>query len=156
MSTKNVSEAGGALAKDLPIAVKQLLYAQKKYFQKIIAELQQHGRKTSHWAWYVWPTSMIGRSDSLRTRVTDETAIILLQETDLELWTKIFSLLSECLTAGKKVNKVIPRIDHGRIKYFFSFWMDKHGEKISEMFPSFYDEVVKFSVLFNSPKGQRR
>ena len=145
MSTKNVSEARWALAKDLPIAVKQLLYAQKKYFQKIIAELQQHGRKTSHWAWYVWPTSMIGRSDSLCTRVTDETVLILLQETDTELWTKIFSLLSELLTSGKKVNKVIPPIDHGRIKYFFSFWIDKHGERVSEGFPSFYGEVVKFS-----------
>jgi len=135
-------------AKDLPHAVKQLLDAQKQYFKKIVAELQQHGRKTSHWAWYVWPTSMIGRSDSLRTRVTDETAIILLQQTDLGLWTKIFCLLSECLTAGKRVTKIIPAIDHGRIRYFFSFWIEKHGKAVSEAFPSFYDEIVRFSILF--------
>ena len=152
MSSGYAPKKRGAPAKKLPIAVEKLLYAQKKYFQKIIAELQQHGRKTSHWAWYVWPTSMIGRSDSLCTRVTDETVLILLQETDTELWTKIFSLLSELLTSGKKVNKVIPPIDHGRIKYFFSFWIDKHGERVSEGFPSFYGEVVKFSELFNSAK----
>jgi len=79
----------------LPIKTKRLLDTQIEFFPKIIKELQKNGKKTSHWAWYVWPTTMPGRSDSRITAVTEESAYSLLKLTNLDQWIMILNLLAE-------------------------------------------------------------
>ena len=154
----------------LPNPTKRLLYTQIEYFPRIIKELNANGRKMSHWAWYVWPTTMPGRSDCRSTAVTDKSAGSLLKLTKIESWSKILNLLTECIelkiedqkrahiksssnnNAKRKtvnaVSYVIPPIDHGRIEYFFEYWLT-HVVEITKEYPEFYSSILKFKQCFS-------
>jgi len=57
-----------------------LLQRQEKHCPEILEELRKHGRKTSHWAWWVFPTEKEGFSEpSPTTCVTPATAKELLE-----------------------------------------------------------------------------
>lgn len=157
-------------ASRLPNPTKRLLNTQIEYFPKIIKELKTHRRKTSHWAWYVWPTTMPGRSDRRSTAITDNSAEDLLKLTDIEAWSKILNLLSEYIEVNMEEQKgkhlkcggkddskrkrtntisyVIPSIDHGRIKYFLQYWLT-HVIEITKEFPQFYSAVLNFKQSFS-------
>ena len=161
----------------LPIKTKRLLDTQIEFFPKIIKELQKNGRKTSHWAWYVWPTTMPGRSDSRITAVTEESAYSLLKLTNLDQWIMILNLLAEYMENKVKeyekqknnaksnddsskektrefffqrnpISKIIPPIDHGRIKFFIQFWLVDNDKNITKHFPTFYNAIHKFNDIF--------
>ena len=161
----------------LPIKTKRLLDTQIEFFPKIIKELQKNGRKTSHWAWYVWPTTMPGRSDSRITAVTEESAYSLLKLTNLDQWIMILNLLAEYMENKVKeyekqknnaksnddsskektrefffqrnpISKIIPPIDHGRIKFFIQFWLVDNDKNITKQFPTFYNAIHKFNDIF--------
>jgi len=52
-----------------------LLHRQKERCPQIVQELQAHGRKVSHWAWWVFPTEKAGASEPVpKTCVTRATA----------------------------------------------------------------------------------
>ncbi|CAD7946142.1 unnamed protein product [Amoebophrya sp. A120] len=68
-------------------AVQQLVQRQFQHLPRILAELQEHGAKRSHWAWWacfahdIWPTDKEGNAEpGAPTRVTEETARILCGE----------------------------------------------------------------------------
>ena len=161
----------------LPIKTKRLLDTQIEFFPKIIKELQKNGRKTSHWAWYVWPTTMPGRSDSRITAVTEESAYSLLKLTNLDQWIMILNLLAEYMENKVKeyekqknnaksnddsskektrefffqrnpISKIIPPIDHGPIKFFIQFWLVDNDKNITKQFPTFYNAIHKFNDIF--------
>ena len=161
----------------LPIKTKRLLDTQIEFFPKIIKELQKNGKKTSHWAWYVWPTTMPGRSDSRITAVTEESAYSLLKLTNLDQWIMILNLLAEYMENKVKeyekqknnaksnddsskektreflfqrnpISKIIPPIDHGRIKFFIQFWLVDNDKNITKQFPTFYNAIHKFNDIF--------
>ena len=161
----------------LPIKTKRLLDTQIEFFPKIIKELHKNGRKTSHWAWYVWPTTMPGRSDSRITAVTEESAYSLLKLTNLDQWIMILNLLAEYMENKVKeyekqknnaksnddsskektrefffqrnpISKIIPPIDHGRIKFFIQFWLVDNDKNITKQFPTFYNAIHKFNDIF--------
>ena len=161
----------------LPIKTKRLLDTQIEFFPKIIKELQKNGKKMSHWAWYVWPTTMPGRSDSRITAVTEESAYSLLKLTNLDQWIMILNLLAEYMENKVKeyekqknnaksnddsskektrefffqrnpISKIIPPIDHGRIKFFIQFWLVDNDKNITKQFPTFYNAIHKFNDIF--------
>ena len=154
----------------LPNPTKRLLNTQIEYFPKIIKELKANGRKMSHWAWYVWPTTMPGRSDCRDTAVSDKSAGSLLKLTKLEAWSKILNLLAEYIQVNieeqkraqvksstksdakrngvNAVSYVIPPIDHSRIEYFFEYWLT-HVVEITKEFSEFYSAILKFKQSFS-------
>ena len=153
-----------------------LIRKQKYHFPRILEELETQRRKTSDWAWYVWPTTMPGRSDSRITAVTEESAYSLLKLTNLDQWIMILNLLAEYMEnkvkeyekqknnaksnndGSKKktrefffrnpISKIIPPIDHGRIKFFIQFWLVDNDKNITKHFPTFYNAIHKFNDIF--------
>lgn len=128
--------------------VQNLLKKQKRHFPRIISELRQCKRKTSHWAWWVWPTEKKGFSEaSPKTLVTEEESLTLLQNTDEKLWTEILKELTHLIKSRDKnrveIYEIIPSIDHGRIKYFFQFWLERETvyKDASEHYPEFTDAI---------------
>jgi hypothetical protein len=81
---------------------------------RILAELKRNGRKTSHWAWWVFPTTLEGMSEPPpSTKVTPDTAYLLLQDKETTpLWRDVLELLCELIEksqgitpGGKKESK---------------------------------------------------
>jgi hypothetical protein len=105
------------------IVLQTLIEKQRQSCPKVIAELQSSGRKTGHWAWWVFPTEKAGFSEpGPKTYVTSETAISLLNVADMTCWKDALTLTTT-LMRDKGMNNVLPPIDHGRVEYFFKFWV---------------------------------
>eukprot|EP00928_Gymnodinium_smaydae_P056428 TRINITY_DN39813_c0_g1_i1.p1 TRINITY_DN39813_c0_g1~~TRINITY_DN39813_c0_g1_i1.p1 ORF type:complete len:252 (+),score=44.30 TRINITY_DN39813_c0_g1_i1:99-854(+) len=102
-------------------AYESLLTKQQERLPGILRELEKHERKTSCWAWWVFPTDMEGNCDPARTRVTPETAALLCaNSTTALLWQAVLEKL--CDLVEQKGMNVLPRIDHGRVHFFIRFW----------------------------------
>jgi hypothetical protein len=96
---------------------------------KALRELQKHSVKQSHWAWWAFPTDRGGRGERLSvprtikverpTKVTPETAQWLLQNAP-PVWQDV--LEEVCDLVERDGPSVLPPIDHGRVKYFVTFW----------------------------------
>ncbi|CAD7968383.1 unnamed protein product [Amoebophrya sp. A25] len=127
-----------------PRVIEHLLEKQRRHFPRILDELETHGRKTSHWMWYPFPTDKEGFSEpSPRTYVTEETAHFLLENPETApMWRNVLELIARLqldavpidpamakhlkATGSKRrpqaTQKVLPRIDHGRMHFFIEFW----------------------------------
>ena len=46
------------------------------------------------------------------------------------------------------ISKIIPPIDHGRIKFFIQFWLVDNDKNITKQFPTFYNAIHKFNDIF--------
>ena len=103
---------------------------QEKNFGNILRELQTHRKKVSHWAWWVWPTELAGRSEPLpSTRVTQGNAHRLFYEGS-PLWKDILEVFCD-LCEKKTLTSVLPsRLDQGRVEYFIRFWADIRGSPL--------------------------
>ena len=89
-------------------------------FDSILRELGYSGIKTSHWIWYVFPTTRKGQSEDYpksnirKERHYDYINNLAKNEPDLlRKWTTIFKKL-----------KILPKIDYGRVKKFYQEWND--------------------------------
>lgn len=102
-----------------------LLARQEEVLPRALQELEVHGRKVSHWAWWAFPTEMAGMSepaiDGVKTRVTKETAPELLRLAPPS-WIAVLEKICELVTANGSLIGVLPAIDHGRVKFFVLFW----------------------------------
>lgn len=118
-----------------------LLMRQRERCPRILEELRTNGRKTSHWAWWVFPTEHPGFSEPPpQTAVSRATAPVLLRAAPAE-WREILELIAQLIEGGEGVaagarrapsggglgrnangHLVLPPIDHGRVKHFISFW----------------------------------
>ena len=110
--------AGGAAP--LGPAQEQLLVRMNEKLDEALMNMQQHGRKIGHWAWWAFPTEMPGKSEpGPATCVTKATANGVLERAP-----KIWRQLLECVCdlVEKDGKDVLPSIDHGRVEYFIRFW----------------------------------
>ena len=88
---------------------------------RILAELQQERRKGghSHWAWWVFPTEIVGARDPAATCITATTAEWLVSQDD-GTWRR--TLEKVCELADAEGARVLPDADHGRVHHFLRFW----------------------------------
>ena len=112
-------QARGAISIDPRLTI--LLGLQAKECPRILGELEQHGRKISHWAWWVFPTEKEGESEPerQRTAVTRESAAVLLRRAP-ESWRHVLEKIRALVAARGAL--VLPQNDHGRVRHFISFW----------------------------------
>ena len=87
-----------------------------------LSELKRNGRKSSHWAWWAWPTEKEGYSEPPpRTAVSRSTAKELLRSAP-KVWEQVLCKVAELIEAnGGSMDRIIPGIDWGRIHYFVKF-----------------------------------
>ena len=95
-----------------------LIKRQEKECPRIVHELQTHGRKTTHWAWWVFPTDKPGMSDKPATAVTRTNAKDLFKRAP-HAWQEALELIVElCEKNGRGLHEILPDIDHPRVGYF--------------------------------------
>ena len=89
----------------------------------------ENGKKTSHWAWWAFPTEKEGNSEPIpKTAVTDETAQLLLDNAP-PIWKKLLLKIAEKVIKGHMIKDIFPVIDIKRIKFFLDFWGKKKFNK---------------------------
>lgn len=96
----------------------KLINAFNSKYKTIFKEIND-GRKKSCWAWYVFPTNMIGRSDPAQTHITEKSAPLLCNN---KKWIDIHIKIYEKLKTNIKINILFQEIDIGRIKFFITLW----------------------------------
>eukprot|EP00621_Florenciella_sp_RCC1693_P013955 CAMPEP_0182543342 /NCGR_PEP_ID=MMETSP1323-20130603/31506_1 /TAXON_ID=236787 /ORGANISM="Florenciella parvula, Strain RCC1693" /LENGTH=285 /DNA_ID=CAMNT_0024754273 /DNA_START=104 /DNA_END=958 /DNA_ORIENTATION=+ len=95
--------------------LEDLLIRQFEHCPRILNELRTSGRKTSHWAWWAWPTEKPGFSEpSPPTSVRSRDVAQLFTRAPAQ-WQQILELICELVVAAGELDEVIPQIDHGRI-----------------------------------------
>ena len=124
-----------------------LIEKQKIEFSNILDDLQENGRKTGHWAWYVWPTEKLGVSEPFpRSSIAPTDVELFLSQANLAQWSTILRLISELLEHAHSCSEIIPIIDHGRIEFFFLFW--QRNSSLLEKHIDFRDAIIKFKTVF--------
>lgn len=89
---------------------------------RIVHELQVHGRKTKHWAWWVFPTEKPGMSEPKpATAVTRENAKDLFKRAP-RAWQEALELIVEL--GEKKGLNILPDIDHPRVNHFVDLFSE--------------------------------
>lgn len=101
----------------------RLLQRMRSELPRALGELTTSGRKSSHWAWWAWPTTKEGASEpSPKTAVTPASACAVFAHAPA-VWQQVLEKVCDLARAnGNSINGVIPSIDHGRIYYFVQFW----------------------------------
>lgn len=112
--------------------MKALLTLQSEMCPQIIEELNQHGRKMSHWSWWVFPTEKFGVSEpkikGVKTRVTKATAHDLLGYADKTMWMQTLNLICDLVEANSgSMDNILPKIDQDRVGYFVKFFRELDG-----------------------------
>lgn len=104
--------------------LQHLVEVQKRECPQILEELNLFGRKRSHWIWWVCPHEREGACDPECTRVTRETAHMLVTSDSAEIWQAVLEKLCDLLEEKGSTTDIIPAIDHPRIHRFLEFWKD--------------------------------
>jgi NAD-dependent SIR2 family protein deacetylase len=103
-------------------AQKQLLDRMEKKLPHALEQMQSSGTKIGHWAWWAFPTEMVGRSEpGASTNVTRATAAEVLSRAP-QVWKDVLECV--CELAEKKGKSILPPIDHGRVEHFIGFWAE--------------------------------
>ena len=111
-----------------------ILRIQSSEFKKAISEIKS-GRKTSHWAWWAFPTEKTGFSEpvlenDIKTKLTPETFKLFLINLPIP-WISLMKEIIKKIKEGFRVIDMFPEIDHDRIKYFIIFFsknLDKNPD----------------------------
>jgi len=120
-------------------AVHALIEKQVRECPTILQELRMNNKKTTHWAWWVFPNERMGANEPTpKTCVTPQTAETLLHRApltwrecleDIVLLVQIEertlkeSRMSENARRTIALAKIFPeQADHGRIQGFVTFW----------------------------------
>ena len=100
-----------------------LLAHQTANFPAILRELDQYGHKVGHWAWWVFPTDLSGRSEPPPHScvMPDERALLLRGDTSLQ-WRAILERIAALIETENSWSRVLPSIDHGRVEVFIDYW----------------------------------
>ena len=107
-------------------ALNALVRCQEERMPDILKELDR-GKKESHWAWYIFPTTREGKNDPNKTYVTDETAVELCDKPTAKDWQKCLEKICDLLEICNKRppdDHVLPPDDHNRVYYFIQFWQN--------------------------------
>ena len=103
--------------------LRHLLERQAEHMPRAVKELEKHGRKTSHWAWWAFPTEKPGASEpDPKTCVTLENAGHLCERAPPS-WRQCLEKIADLVESSDLVS-VLPTIDHGRVVFFIKFWRD--------------------------------
>eukprot|EP00747_Dinoflagellata_sp_TGD_P169589 gnl/TRDRNA2_/TRDRNA2_198931_c0_seq1.p1 gnl/TRDRNA2_/TRDRNA2_198931_c0~~gnl/TRDRNA2_/TRDRNA2_198931_c0_seq1.p1 ORF type:complete len:239 (-),score=35.67 gnl/TRDRNA2_/TRDRNA2_198931_c0_seq1:140-856(-) len=121
-SRRSASSADGAITPADMKAYEALVEKQRTNLTCILSELQRQKRKTSCWAWWVFPTDKQGDCDPACTRVTTATAARLLNTASAPQWRQVLEKICELVEENGM--GVLPRIDHGRVHWFIKFWSE--------------------------------
>ena len=107
-------------AADADPRLRALLARQAEHCPRALRELRRDGRKSSHWAWWVFPTEKEGAAEPPpKTCVTRATASALVAAAP-RAWRD--ALEETCRLVEADGRGVLPRIDHDRVRYFVRFW----------------------------------
>ena len=93
----------------------------------------------------MWPTNKVGFSDPLETAVEgdDDALYVLACETTREAWRRILLGLSDALQA-QRTRRIIPEIDHGRIRFFAVEWTEPSRQRALCTHPRFASALSRF------------
>lgn len=132
---------------------KLLILRQKTKLPKALETLKKHGRKLGHWAWWCFPTHLEGMSEPRpKTCVTTVTAAGLVNHAP-KVWRELLETICDLAEAPGIGKKVLPRIDHGRVKYFIEFW----GELPAGVTPPWLLSVLKrLGPFYGEARGLSR
>jgi len=126
----------------------ELIKKQNAEFPRILKELQDKKKKTSHWVWWVFPTEKAGDLESLpKTFVKLDTAEYLLKNADINSWAQILEEIALVLKAqpGLSPSKaIIPSADHGRIHHALLFWLGP-ALATTQKYPRFHNALEELS-----------
>ena len=122
---KEVKEIAKLNDADTPVG--RLITVHNMTAASILHELKA-GNKTSHWAWWIFPTEKIGESDDLKTSVSIDTYHQFLRNIDLDTWREILQEVAN--EPGK-----MPQQDHRRIGHFCKFWSQSRLTHIPRWLP---------------------
>jgi len=116
---------------DVPLsdlkAYNALVKRQVVKLKPILAELEEFGEKKSCWAWWVFPTEMVGTGDMSFTRVTEQTAVALSHNVSTATdWQAVLEKICELAEGGAGM-RVLPSADRGRVHYFLKLWRRLDG-----------------------------
>tara|TARA_B100000886_G_scaffold138879_1_gene93940 strand:+ start:1656 stop:2111 length:456 start_codon:yes stop_codon:yes gene_type:complete len=130
--------------KNIPKQVKKLIEIQNNEFNNILNELIYFNKKISHWAWWVFPTEIMGSHDPIKTCVPKVYKLkylyIINKFNIISQWIEILNKIIDLIKNKKHIkNKIIPTADHYRIRpYFFDFWLT---DDVRISYEKFYDTV---------------
>ena len=101
---------------------KLLIRRMKERLPRALEEMKKC-KKTSHWAWWAFPTEQPGQSENPKgpTCVTKGTAVEVIRQAPA-VWQQTLERVCACEKQSSK--RVLPQEDHGRVKYFVRFWSD--------------------------------
>ena len=141
-------------ATSVSAGARRLLKAQEAKLAKIIADVKSAGIekyvKHDHWAWYVWPTTKEGMSDSAQVAVknAEDVAFVLAAPT-CAAWTECLDILAQAVRSRKNGKRVFPSIDHGRIDFFIQEWSASDYQEAMKAQPEF---AAAFEAFFSAWK----
>ena len=124
-----------------------LLNKQYEICSYVLQELKDHDQKISCWAWYIFPTWRDGRSDPLKTYITDDTAPILLElaPQGQHGWRSCLEKIIELTeNNNNKLLKILPGIDIPRVYEFIIFW-----NSIPNKLKWLENVLIKLNKFFN-------
>jgi hypothetical protein len=118
--------------KGVDLKLEALIKRQNEKCHSILNELTKHKQKTSHWAWWIFPTEMPGASEPPpATCVSSKEAAIELLARAPKEWRLVLEKIAELVRATSKkphhrmtLSGVLPSIDHGRVTFFVRFWRE--------------------------------
>ena len=158
---KNFKLTTMSISEDRKKNIKSLIDKQNKHFNFIKNNFSDPSTacKTSHYIWYVCPTTKEGDSEGPpKTSIKNiNEAIYLLNNCDCDSWTTILdrmadSIQKQGLYAGRDKNCPIPKVDHGRIVFFNKEW-GEYMKTIPDL--ANFDKkegIKKFNMAFNKFK----
>jgi hypothetical protein len=100
-----------------------LIKRQEKECPRIVHELRTHGRKTSHWAWWVFPTEKPGMSEPKPVTAVTRTNATMLFTRAPHAWQEALELIVE-LGEKNGLNSILPDIDLPRVNYFIDLFSE--------------------------------
>ena len=119
---------------DNDIKILELLkQKQRKYLPSATKELIQKRRKTSHYAWWSFPTERRGLSEpNPKTYLTVDSALLLLKSPPLEWKTYLNEVVNIIKNDNKTIKEIFPSSDIRRIEGFiilFEYVINKQKRK---------------------------
>ena len=116
--TSNTRTDGRTRKKKTTLPIDHLIMKQRQYCHKILNELRTTGKKTTHWAWWIFPTERSGVSEPLpKTCVSRRQIPMLLNRAPPE-WQQVLELIGKLAKPPNRLGNVIPSEDYGRINAF--------------------------------------
>jgi len=99
-----------------------LLSMQTEHCPRALDEVRRHGKKISHWAWYVFPLAEGGKS-IVKPRIHDSNVARLFARAPRS-WREVIELVCTLVDASaeKTLEGIIPPEDHQRVKGFCEFF----------------------------------